>query len=170
MSRVFTIGYEGLRIEDFLSTLGRMEIRALADVRALPLSRKPGFSKNALRAALDRVGIRYLSFRSLGDPKEGRDAARAGKMAKFRAVYTAHLEGIGAKVALEELAGLALSTPTCLLCFERDPEVCHRLMITDRLTAFHLQAQHIIAPLATEPFDYRVNVARRHSRQGTAAA
>ena len=78
MPLIYTIGYEGTDIERFVATLKIVGIKHLADVRAVAVSRKKGFSKSALSARLDAEGIQYFHFIELGDPKPGRDAARAG--------------------------------------------------------------------------------------------
>jgi uncharacterized protein (DUF488 family) len=46
MTTLYTIGYEGTDIDRFVATLKAVGVQLLADVRALPLSRKRGFSKN----------------------------------------------------------------------------------------------------------------------------
>ena len=55
--RIYTIGYEGTTVADFLAALAKAGVRRVIDVRALPLSRRPGFSKTLLGAALKEVGI-----------------------------------------------------------------------------------------------------------------
>ena len=90
MPLIYTIGYEGTDIERFVATLKIVGIGTLADVRAVAVSRKKGFSKSALSARLDAEGIQYFHFIELGDPKPGRDAARADSD-KFRVIYELHL-------------------------------------------------------------------------------
>ena len=80
MSVLFTVGYEGTDIERFVKTLKAVGIRRLADVRAVAVSRKPGFSKRRLSDRLADEVIEYIHFVELGDPKPGRDAARSGKL------------------------------------------------------------------------------------------
>ncbi|MGJ0394355.1 MAG: DUF488 domain-containing protein [Methylocystis sp.] len=133
MNVVFTIGYEGTDVDRFVATLKAAGVNTVADVRAVAMSRKKGFSKNALRDRLDEEGIAYVHFIELGDPKIGRDAARLGKINEFRRVYSTHLESQDAVDALETLDKTAQKTSVCLLCFERDPANCHRTMIADRL-------------------------------------
>jgi uncharacterized protein (DUF488 family) len=77
MTTVYTIGYEGTDIDKMLATLKAVGVDVLADVRAVALSRKKGFSKTALRTRLEAEGIAYAHFVELGDPKAGRGAARA---------------------------------------------------------------------------------------------
>ena len=107
---------------------------ALADVRAVALSRKRGFSKTALRAALEGGGVAYHHFIALGTPKSGREAARAGDADLMRRIYCDEvLSTEPAEAAFQELASLASAQPVCLLCFERDPESCHRRILSQRL-------------------------------------
>jgi uncharacterized protein (DUF488 family) len=134
MSILFTVGYEGTDIERFLRTLKAAGIQQLADVRAIAVSRKAGFSKTRLAARLADEGIQYLHFVSLGDPKPGREAARAGQLDLFRTIYNAHIKTDDAREALKELVDAVQAAPTCLLCFERDPETCHRSIVAHEVS------------------------------------
>jgi uncharacterized protein (DUF488 family) len=91
MTTLYTIGYEGTDIDRFVATLKAVGVQLLADVRALPLSRKRGFSKNGLRVRIEEAGMEYVHLGALGDPKKGRDAARAGRFDQFREIYNKHL-------------------------------------------------------------------------------
>lgn len=133
MSEIFTIGYEAAEISDFLETLSSAGIERLLDVRAVPASRRQGFSKNALQARLNEIGIEYTALQSLGDPKPGRDAARAGRHNEFRAIYSNHLKTEKAQAALDTARQLAIADRCCLLCYEFDPLHCHRTMIAANL-------------------------------------
>lgn len=135
MAVVFTIGYEQAQVDGVIAALKTRGVTALADIRAVAISRKQGFSKNALRARLAEHGIAYIHFSDLGDPKPGRDAARAGRHDEFRRIYSAHLATPRATAALHVLRETMDTATVCLLCFERDPTTCHRRLITDRLGA-----------------------------------
>ena len=135
VSAIFTIGYEGTDIERFIAALVGARVDVLADVRAVTVSRKPGFSKNGLRARLAEAGIEYVHLGSLGDPKPGREAARAGKYDEFRAIYGKHLATDDAQAALTALAQLASGRTTCLMCFEREPSECHRTIVARAIPA-----------------------------------
>jgi uncharacterized protein (DUF488 family) len=139
---LYTVGYEGADLGGFLATLKAHEIKQIIDVRDLPLSRKRGFSKNALTAALAEVGIGYVHLKSLGDPKPGRDAARSGNIAAFRRIYTRHLATDLAKAGLVAAASAARKTISSLLCYERDYIDCHRSIVAERLKA-DFKVQHI---------------------------
>ncbi len=124
--RFFTIGYEGTTVADFLAALKAAGVTRLVDIRALPLSRRPGFSKSPLRAALAEAGIEYAHLRALGTPAAGREAARKGRQAELERIYREQLELPEAMAASAQLRELAVEAPTALLCFEREPAGCHR--------------------------------------------
>jgi uncharacterized protein (DUF488 family) len=130
---VFTIGYEGLVQDQLLDLLSASGVEVLLDVRAVPLSRKAGFSKSVLGASLAARGIAYLHDRRLGTPKPGRDAARKGHTAEMARIFEAHLEGEAPQEALREATALAQTRRICLLCFERAPHDCHRAIVADRI-------------------------------------
>jgi uncharacterized protein (DUF488 family) len=90
--RLFTIGYEQTPAKAVLDELEAAGVKLLVDVRAVASSRRPGFSKNQLAAALDERGISYLHLRGLGPPKSGREAARSGKFGLLHKIYSAHLK------------------------------------------------------------------------------
>lgn len=71
--RIFTFGYEGLSVDAFVQRLKTTGIETVVDVRANPLSRKPGFSKRALAAALSPASIAYIHLPAMGCPKPVRD-------------------------------------------------------------------------------------------------
>ena len=132
---IFTAGYEGLAQDQLLDRLASAGAAVLLDVRAIAQSRKPGFSKTLLGSSAAARGLRYLHLRSLGTPKAGRIAARAGRAAEMEAVFAAHMATDVARAGLEEAIIAAAEAPTCLLCFERDPHLCHRRIVADAIAA-----------------------------------
>lgn len=133
--RIFTIGYEATTMADFLAALTAAGVERVIDVRALPLSRRPGFSKTPLKAALAEAGIDYVHLRALGTPPEGRAAARAGRRGDLDRIYAAQLDLPEAIVAAEEMKQLAAERPSALLCFEREPAGCHRRLLIRAVAA-----------------------------------
>jgi uncharacterized protein (DUF488 family) len=127
--RIFTIGYEGVAQDDFIATLKAAGVTLVADVRAVPLSRRPGFSKNILANGLKAAGIDYIGLKALGTPPAGRQAARRGDHATLEAVYAGQLDLPEAMVQGVQLREMAQERPTALLCFERDPRGCHRTLL-----------------------------------------
>ncbi|KQN10103.1 hypothetical protein ASE85_04050 [Sphingobium sp. Leaf26] len=131
--QIFTIGYEGATQAELVATLHVAGVRLLVDVRAVPLSRRPGFSKNILAAGLREAGIAYVGLKALGTPAEGRAAARKGQHARLADIYARQLDLPEAIVQAEQLKAMAAETPAALLCFERDPSGCHRSLLLDTI-------------------------------------
>lgn len=144
---LFTIGYEGANVDDFLATLAAYRVAQVIDIREVPLSRKRGFSKSALSDALAARDIAYVHIKSLGDPKPGREAARRGEFAVFRKIYRKHLNGPDAQAALDVAVRLAGEMASCLLCFERIHAHCHRTIVAQAVreksefTVVHLEVR-----------------------------
>ncbi len=130
MPPLFTIGYEQAKPDAVLSELKRAKVELLVDTRAVAASRRPGFSKRQLAAFLDAAGIAYVHLQKLGTPAEGRAAARSGDLDTLWRIYDKHIKTPEAQEALEELIALIkLGKRVCLLCYERDPNECHRSRI-----------------------------------------
>lgn len=126
---IYTIGYEGATQGEVIAALERAGVKRVIDVRQLPLSRRPGFSKSSLAASLAERGIDYVHLKALGTPKPGRDAAKKGDRATLEAVYAGQLELPEAQAEAARMRALATEMPSALLCFERDPSVCHRTLL-----------------------------------------
>ena len=129
--RIFTIGYEGTTLGEFLGALKTAGVKRVIDVRALPLSRRSGFSKSPLRDALGEAGIDYVHLKALGTPAAGRTAARAGRHAEMARIYTGQLELPEAIAQSAQMLAMAEEDPSALLCMERDPRHCHRTLLLD---------------------------------------
>jgi uncharacterized protein (DUF488 family) len=129
---LYTVGYEGRSLPEFLDRLAQAGVSRLVDVRELPLSRRPGFSKTKLAEALGELGVEYLHVRPLGNPKPNRERYWAGDVEAGADVYRRHLHN-GSYSALVELADSLDDEPTCLMCFERDYEHCHRAVLVESL-------------------------------------
>jgi uncharacterized protein (DUF488 family) len=130
-----TIGYEAASQAAVIAELQRAGVEVLIDVRAVPSSRRAGFSKKLLAASLAEAGIDYVHLRELGTPKPGRQAARAGRHAEMVAIYEAHLAEPEAQFELAEALDIARDRPSALLCYEADAAHCHRRIVAGRLSA-----------------------------------
>lgn len=131
MKRLFTIGYEGANLEEFLTTLGNARIDVLLDIRELPMSRRKGFSKNALCEALAEIDIDYRHEKQLGSPKSVRHKLREdGDYQAFFQAFNRHLKKQNDLLLTltEELNG-----NVALMCYEKDPSLCHRSSVVDAL-------------------------------------
>lgn len=133
--KIFTIGYEGATQKELIAALQAAGVARVIDVRAVPLSRRPGFSKNVLAAGLKEAGIDYVLLKALGTPPAGREAARKGRIEEMRRIYAAQLETPEAALDAARMMALAEETPSALLCFERDPAGCHRTPLHEAVLA-----------------------------------
>mgnify|MGYP001598072541 FL=1 len=129
---VFTIGYEGLDIESFVSLLALHDIETVVDVRELPLSRKPGFSKKALASMLNLSGLEYVHMARLGCPKPVRNRYREdGNWKQYTEGFLKYLRT--QEPAIAELSERVRASNCALLCYEADFNFCHRSMVADAL-------------------------------------
>lgn len=128
---LFTIGYEGADLADFIAALTQAGVTTLLDVRELPLSRKKGFSKRALGEAMLAAGIAYRHERDLGSPKTIRQRLHSdGDYEQFFESFSTYLRQ--QRPLLKKLAG-SLDGKVALMCFERDPATCHRSVVARQL-------------------------------------
>jgi uncharacterized protein (DUF488 family) len=149
MPALFTIGYEQAKPDSVLGELRRAKVDLLVDTRAVAASRRPGFSKRQLAASLDDNGIAYIHMQKLGTPTEGRAAARSGDLEKLWRIYDKHIKTPDAKAALDELIALIKSGKrVALLCYERDPNECHRSRIAALVKKrMRIKVEDLIPPL-----------------------
>lgn len=153
---VFTIGYEGLDIDAFMSLLAEHGIDTIVDVRELPLSRKPGFSKKALANILNISGREYVHMVDLGCPKLVRDRYREdGNWKRYTEGFLKYLKTQDDAIA--ELSALAATSNCALLCYEADSNFCHRSMVANAVKDYcgarvtHLKANVKTAKPAAFP-------------------
>ncbi len=147
MADLFTLGYEGTNIRQFLRVLEARRITTLVDVRDMPISRKPGFSKGSLAEGCENAGINYEHWPLLGCPKAIREDYRAdGDWARYTRRYKLHLETLGETI--EQLSARALKERLCLVCFEANPAFCHRSYVAEaaqELTSQTIEVIHLTA-------------------------
>lgn len=133
---LFTIGYEQARQPAVLNELEDAEIDLLVDIRAVAASRRPGFSKRQLAAALAEHGIGYVHLQKLGTPAEGRQAARAGDFETLWRIFDRHMTTVAAREELDELVSLVKTGKRiCLMCYCRDSSACHRSRVAAAVRA-----------------------------------
>jgi uncharacterized protein (DUF488 family) len=132
---VFTIGYEERTIEEFVGRLKSHNITVLIDVREIPASRKPGFSKTKLTEILRNNDINYVHVKDLGSPKHLREKLhRNNDYDSFFEEYRMYIDSKSA--ILKELYEDVVSRETsCIMCMERLPEYCHRKIVAERIKA-----------------------------------
>jgi hypothetical protein len=130
---VHTIGYEGLSIDNFLKELMQSQVEAVVDVRSRPQSRKYGFSKGNLSRWCEELGVRYIGFPELGVPSDLRRYLRCGEdLRQLWACY--RLEVLNRQTdAIVKVMEIITESRAALLCFEANPELCHRNILAKRL-------------------------------------
>ncbi len=129
---LFTSGYEGVGLEDFIGQLKENNIQILIDIRERPLSRKKGFSKKSLTAALALENINYLHLKELGSPSELRKKLREDKdYSYFFDEFSSYLSS--KKESLQEVLEVIQNSIGCLLCYEKSHEECHRKLVVEEL-------------------------------------
>lgn len=152
MPTLCTIGYEGADLDAFIATLQAAGVTLLIDIRDAPVSRRPGFSKNALAEALTGAGIGYRHVKALGNPKPGRDAARAGDLQTYHRIFSAQLATDDAVAALAVVVETAKTETPCLMCYERDPAQCHRSLVVAALPqAAEIEIRHLKVSARIDP-------------------
>lgn len=130
---LFTIGYEGRNIRTFTEELIQHGIGLLIDVREIPLSRKPGFSKSKLRESLEKFNIRYIHTKELGSPENLR------KKLYKDTNYNYFFEGYRGylKTKIETVRNLywdaIVHEVSCLMCMENDHSYCHRKIVAEKI-------------------------------------
>lgn len=130
---LYTIGYEGLDPKRFLEHLSFHGVNVVADIRKLPVSRKKGFSKTALKEMLGKKNIEYFNFQGLGASKEIREELyRSGNYDRF---FKEYLNNISDKRNLLDIIHQLIHNgkKVSLLCFERNPQQCHRKIVAEQL-------------------------------------
>jgi uncharacterized protein (DUF488 family) len=149
---LFTIGYEKASQAEVLAALERAGVAVLIDVRDRPQSRRAGFSKRQLQAAIEASGRRYLHLKALGTPPEGREANRRRDWTRFWRIVEARLATSEAAADLARAAAIAAEAPACLLCYESDWRICHRRRVAEILRERHgLEIQHLAPVPGFEP-------------------
>jgi uncharacterized protein (DUF488 family) len=145
---LYTIGYERALLKDVLAALTKAGVATLIDVRDRPISRRPGFSKRQLAAAIEDAGMHYVHLKALGTPPEGRLANRRREWDRFWAIVEEKLTRPEAELDLNEALEIAEAAPSCLLCYEADWRVCHRSRIAEILTQRNGFTVRHLAPTA----------------------
>lgn len=131
--KLYTMGYEGLDGRQFLANLVHYGVNVVADIRKIPLSRKKGFSKTALKEMLSHRNIEYLNFQGLGAPKEIRDELYQSR--DYNRFFKKYIESISDRHDLLKTIHILIESGknVSLLCFERDPEQCHRKVVAEQI-------------------------------------
>jgi uncharacterized protein (DUF488 family) len=164
--QILTIGYQGVSLDNFLNTLKSASVQLLLDIRELPISRRKGFSKSALCAALEATGIGYVHERALGSPRAIRHQLREdGDLTRFFSDFREYLTT--QRALLDSLAHTTTGA-MALMCYERDHAECHRSVVAAALAKrARASVQHLSVPLRGN--QHTPHSAHPHPRQNIPA-
>ncbi len=138
---LYTAGYEGTDLDSFVKQLKDNDIEYLIDIRERPQSRKKGFSKKALNAKLMSENIIYLHFPEMGSPSEIRKKLRNdGDYSYFFKRFSEHLDAH--QSTFVDMLEVITSSISCLFCFEKDHEKCHRKVVAQE--ALNLNGEELV--------------------------
>lgn len=143
---IYTIGYEGVSIDQFLHVLIEEGMEQLIDVRKNPLSRKFGFSKRSLKKYCGKINVDYLHYPVLGIPSERRKSL--SDASSYEHLFEEYENQIldGKEDVIRKVEAQLHDRPGALLCFEADPSLCHRKHLAERIKGFsNLNVDHIEA-------------------------
>ena len=129
---LYTIGYEGRNINEFVGRLKEHGVTRLIDVREIPLSRKKGFSKTALGQRLNQENIEYVHYKALGSPSGIRHKLRVDW--DYDYFFKAFSDYLAGKMdVIEEVYNHLSDGVNCLMCFEYNHEQCHRSCVARKI-------------------------------------
>lgn len=149
---MFTIGYQGTSLERLVQTLADADVSVLVDTRETPMSRRPEFRRSVLQTALEAAGIRYLSLRWLGAPKDLRALASVD-WPRFADGYRDRLSLV--REELQRILPLLDAERVCLFCFESDPVACHRSLLAHEIEGLlDVSAVHLDPRRGHQPDDH----------------
>ncbi len=142
-SGMYTIGYEGEDIDSFLNILVQNNIGLLADVRYNPFSMKFSFTKNKLKGYLEKCGIGYMHLPQLGIRGEFRK--NLGTKESYDRLFRQYAQTTLKECSklTGELAERSKECRIALMCFEDDPELCHRGVIAAELEKKGIAVTHL---------------------------
>jgi len=146
LATIYTIGHSTRELGDLISTLKAHGIKTLVDIRSFPMSRRlPHFNRENLEKELPQSSIEYVWLRKLGGRRK-RQMENSPNVAlrneSFRN-YADYMLTPEFERGIKELLEAAERGPTAIMCAERVYFRCHRMLVSDYLTAHGHEVLHI---------------------------
>lgn len=144
---LFTIGYEGISLEEYLNRLIKNDVKLLIDVRNNAMSMKFGFSKSQLLKYCNSLGIEYMHLPEVGIQSEFRQELNS--QADYDSLFNQYksLTLSATKNSQEKILDLLLKKKRiALTCFEANICQCHRKHLSEAITSlpnWNYQLKHI---------------------------
>ena len=127
-----SIGYQGISIDSFIGKLIENKVGRVVDLRRNPSSMRYSFSKKRLKENLSRFGIEYLHIPELGIASEER--TDLSTLEDYRSLFKRYRKGLGRDNPLmNELITMGQQEKVAMMCFEADPDYCHRGVVSDMI-------------------------------------
>lgn len=140
---IYTAGYEGKTVDEFLNLLMHSGISRLIDVRYNPISRRYGFHKSTLSRLCNFLIIDYQHFPGLGIPGSERECI--GSENQYTTLFENYRLNLSScEEDLANVTRLLQSEPSVLVCMEADPNCCHRNVLAQYLaTSVDMPIKHL---------------------------
>jgi len=144
---LYTIGYEGISLEEYLNKLIKNDIKLLCDVRKNSISMKYGFSKSQLEKACEAIGVKYVHIPELGIESDKRQVLNTqNDYDTLFALYRNDILPRTIDIQNNILTMLKDNERIALTCFEANINQCHRKHLADAITklpGFDYELKHI---------------------------
>jgi uncharacterized protein (DUF488 family) len=147
MVTIYTLGHSTRELAEFSAVLQAHEIQVLADIRAFPMSKRlPQFNRERLELWLPEIGIEYRWMKELGGRRK-KILAESPNIAlrndSFRN-YADYMLTEEFQSAAGEVVSVAESRRVAIMCAERMYFQCHRMLVSDYLTAQGHRMLHVV--------------------------
>ncbi|HTV66213.1 MAG TPA: DUF488 domain-containing protein [Bryocella sp.] len=146
MSTIYTIGHSTRTFDELVAALRAHGVATLVDIRAFPISRRlPHFNRESLEGELPKRGIKYVWRKELGGYRKQirNDSPNTGLRNNSFRNYADYMLTPEFAQAIEQLLEIAGSGKIAIMCAERVYFHCHRMLVSDYLTAHGHTVLHI---------------------------
>ena len=144
---LYTIGYEGISLEEYLNRLIKNDVKVLVDVRCNPLSMKYGFNKNQLLKSCSSIGIEYIHIPDVGIQSDQR--RELNTQADYDTLFVEYRKTnlTNSKSSQQRILDLLNEKKRiALTCFEANICQCHRKHLSEAIQVLSenkIEIQHI---------------------------
>ena len=146
MSTIYTIGHSTRTLDELVAALQGHGIKTLVDIRSFPMSRRlPHFNRESLELELPKQGIAYVWMKELGGRRKKLrdDSPNTGLRNESFRNYADYMMTDEFAAGIDRLLEIAERETTAIMCAERVYFQCHRMLVSDYLTAHGHTVLHI---------------------------
>ena len=142
--KLYTVGYEGIKVEAYMNKLVSKDVRLLVDVRKNSMSMKYGFNKSQLKSMCKKLGIEFIHLSELGIESDKRK--NLDSKADYEELFEEYEKTLPERTEqLEELYSLFKEYKrVAITCFEKEHTSCHRHKVSDYLNSkYEVPIEHL---------------------------